>query len=140
MQKGFDLNGFDFVETGNGNGHNGEWVIWDNPGKSISGWVLEFTTENLQGRDTPVCHMLIDVEDDEVLDTHRTVKFIMPLDLQKKLNQIKTNILERFSEYRLYIKLEEVKDLGNGKKYKVFKVGVKKEDMPMPSNDDGIEF
>ena len=134
-QKGFDLNGFDFVETNN---VNGEWIIWDNPGKSVSGWVLEFTTENLQGRDTPVCHMVIDVEDDKLLENQRTVKFVMPLDLQKKLEKIKTNILERWPEYRLYIRLEEVRVLSDSKRYKVFKVGVRKEDIP--SDDDGIEL
>ncbi len=132
-QKGFDLNGFDFVETNN---VNGEWIIWDNPGKSVSGWVLEFTTENLQGRDTPVCHMVIDVEDDTLLESQRTVKFVMPLDLQKKLEKVKTNILERWPEYRLYIKLEEVRVVSDSKRYKIFRVGVRKEDIP----DDGIEL
>ncbi len=134
-QEKFSLDGFDIIST-----DEEEWIKWDTPGKSLSGWITEFTIDTFQDRQTKVCKMVIDVENDQRLPHTKNVKFIISLDLEKKLDKVKTTILERYSDYRIYIKLDEVRtNTDNTKRYKVFTVAVKKE--PMPSIDyDDIQF
>lgn len=131
-----DLSEWSFIEDVE------EWFKWETENQSVAGWITDITDENFTTGTTKVCHMIIDFENDYRLDEYKQIKFAISVDLQKKLNKLDEAILSKYDQYKVYIKLLEIRPLTSDKTktVKVFKVAVKPENMPLLSDSDFIEI
>jgi len=114
-----------------------QWVMWDKPNEEVIGWIVDMREEEFTDKTTGevrknlVCYM--------ATSDSKHVRFIVPTDLRNKLETINDRRIKAKREWRdimMKIIYQGKVETSKGYKVKVFKVLVKKTEMPKQIADD----
>jgi len=144
------VNNFDFSEEWEEvQAVSWEWIMWNEKGEEVIGWVVELRDEEFTDKETGevrtnrVCYM--------ATNDNRYIRFITPTDLRNKLqiiNERREKAQRDWSEILLKITYNGKVPTAKGYEVKTFSVKVKRQNMPehingnipeLPLNTNGIE-